>query len=79
MSARTQTRTGGHVLVDSLRALGATAVFGLPGVHALPVWEALRESDLRTLGFRTELNAGFAAAGWAHVTGRPALDDFPAA
>jgi acetolactate synthase I/II/III large subunit len=60
------------VLVDSLRALGATAVFGLPGVHALPVWEALRESDVRTLGFRTELNAGFAAAGWAHVTGRPA-------
>ena len=72
MSARTQTRTGGHVLVDSLQALGATAVFGLPGVHALPVWEALRESAVRTLGFRTELNAGFAAAGWAHVTGRPA-------
>lgn len=72
MSARTQTRTGGHVVVDALRALGATVVFGLPGVHALPVWEALRESDVRTLGFRTELNAGFAAAGWAHVTGRPA-------
>lgn len=57
---------------ESLRALGATAVFGLPGIHALPIWEALRESSLRTYGFRTELNAGFAAAGWAHVTGRVA-------
>jgi acetolactate synthase-1/2/3 large subunit len=38
----------------------------------LPIWEALRASRLRTLGGRTELNAGFAACGWAHVTGRPA-------
>ena len=60
------------MVVESLQALGATAVFGLPGIHALPIWEALRESKLRTMGFRTELNAGFAAAGWAHVTGHPA-------
>jgi acetolactate synthase-1/2/3 large subunit len=65
-------RTGGHVVVEILEALGADAVFGLPGIHALPIWEALRTSSLRTLGFRTELNAGFAACGWAHVTGRPA-------
>lgn len=72
MSARTRVRTGGHVVVESLRALGAPCVFGLPGVHALPIWEGLRESDVRAYGFRTELNAGFAAAGFAHVTGRPA-------
>ena len=59
-------------MVESLRALGVDAVFGLPGVHVLPVWEALRTSDIRTYGFRTELNAGFAACGWAHVTARPA-------
>lgn len=72
MTARLGTRTGGHVVVESLRALGAGAVFGLPGIHALPIWEALRESEIRTYGFRTELNAGFAAHGWAQVTGRPA-------
>ena len=72
VNARTRVRTGGHVVVETLEALGATAVFGLPGIHALPIWDALRESSLRTYGFRTELNAGFAAGGWAHVTGHPA-------
>lgn len=59
-------------MVESLEALGTDAVFGLPGVHVLPIWEALRTSEVRTYGFRTELNAGFAACGWAHVTARPA-------
>src|SRR6202011_6385490 len=59
------------LVVESLQALGAGAVFGLPGIHALPVWDALRGSDLRTYGFRTELNAGFAAHGCAQVSGRP--------
>ncbi|HKW69617.1 MAG TPA: thiamine pyrophosphate-binding protein [Candidatus Dormibacteraeota bacterium] len=68
---RVSTRIGGHLVVESLTALGAEAVFGLPGIHALPVWDALRTSPLRTYGFRTELNAGFAACGWAHVTGSP--------
>lgn len=59
-------------MVESLRALGSETVFGLPGIHVLPIWEALRTSDIRTLGFRTELNAGFGACGWAHVTALPA-------
>ena len=37
-------------MVESLRALGADSVFGLPGIHALPMWEALRTSDLRAEG-----------------------------
>src|SRR5205085_8985486 len=61
-----------HVLVESLEALGAEVAFGLPGIHALAIWEALRTSGLRVLGFRTELNAGFAADGYARATGRPA-------
>jgi acetolactate synthase-1/2/3 large subunit len=36
------------------------------------MWEGLRTSRLRTLNFRTELNAGFAADGYARVSGRPA-------
>jgi len=65
------TRIGGHAVAESLAALGAEVVFGIPGVHALPIWEGLRASDLRVLGFRQELNAGFAADGYARVTGRP--------
>ena len=70
-----QTRTaraGGHLVVESLEALGADAVFGLPGIHALGIWEALRTSRLRSIAFRSELNAGFAADGYARVSGRPA-------
>jgi acetolactate synthase I/II/III large subunit len=69
---RVATRIGGHVVAESLRALGAEVVFGLPGVHALPIWEGMSGTDLRVLGFRQELNAGFAADGYARVTGRPA-------
>lgn len=72
VETRARTRIGGHVVADSLSALGADVVFGLPGVHALPIWEGLRETNLRVLGFRQELNAGFAADGYARVTGQPA-------
>ena len=60
------------MVVESLRVLGAGAVFGLPGIHALPIWEALRESEILTYGFRTELSAGFAAVGCAEASGRRA-------
>ena len=70
--AAATTRIGGHVVAESLRVLGAKVVFGVPGVHALPIWEGLRATDLRLVGFRQELNAAFAADGRARVTGRPA-------
>jgi acetolactate synthase-1/2/3 large subunit len=68
----TGARIGGHVVVETLEALGARVVFGLPGIHALAVWEALRTSSLRAVGLRTELDAGFAADGYARASGRPA-------
>jgi acetolactate synthase-1/2/3 large subunit len=70
--AATRTRIGGHLLVESLEALGAEVAFGLPGIHALGIWEALRTSSVRGIAFRSELNAGFAADGYARVSGRPA-------
>ena len=72
MSEAVRTRIGGHVVVDALEALGAETVFGLPGVHALGIWEALRGSSVRYVGFRTELNAAFAADGYARAGGKPA-------
>src|SRR5918997_5049042 len=72
MSQAVETRIGGHLVAESLEALGAEVAFGLPGIHALAIWEGLRTSDVRFLGFRTELNAGFAADGYARASGRPA-------
>ncbi|HEU4911819.1 MAG TPA: thiamine pyrophosphate-binding protein [Actinomycetes bacterium] len=64
-------RTGGDLVVESLAALGARDVFGVPGQHALGTFSALSRSDLRYLGLRTELSAGFAADGYARTTARP--------
>jgi acetolactate synthase-1/2/3 large subunit len=66
------TRTGGHLVVERLEALGAEVTFGVPGIHSLAIWEALRGSSLRAYGARTELCAGFAADGYARSSGRPA-------
>jgi acetolactate synthase I/II/III large subunit len=65
-------RTGGRLVAETLEALEIEVAFGVPGVHALAIWDGLRPSPIRTLGFRTELNAGFAADGYARATGKPA-------
>jgi len=65
-------RSGGDLVVESLTALGADTVFGIPGQHALGTFDALARSALRYVGLRTELNAGFAADGYARATGRAA-------
>ncbi|MDQ6729214.1 MAG: thiamine pyrophosphate-binding protein, partial [Actinomycetota bacterium] len=71
VAPRSGRRLGGHVVVEALAALGVRTVFGLPGIHALGIWEGLRTGPLRYVGLRTELNAGFAADGYARVSGRP--------
>jgi acetolactate synthase-1/2/3 large subunit len=60
------------VVAESLTALGAGAAFGVPGIHALAIWEALRDSPVALYGARTELCAGFTADGYARSSGRPA-------
>lgn len=55
-------------MVETLRALGADTVFGLPGQHALGLFEALRRApDLRLIGSRVENNLAFAADGYARA------------
>ncbi|AVV42490.1 thiamine pyrophosphate-binding protein [Streptomyces sp. ID05-04B] len=65
-------RTGGDLVVETLAGLGATTVFGLPGQHALAVFDALRRSSLRYVGLRMENNAGFAADAYGRITGEAA-------
>ncbi|MFD7699506.1 thiamine pyrophosphate-binding protein [Streptomyces caelestis] len=65
-------RNGGDLVVETLAGLGATTVFGLPGQHALGVFDALRRSDLRYIGLRVENNAAFAADAYGRITGEAA-------
>ncbi|MFD5245360.1 thiamine pyrophosphate-binding protein [Amycolatopsis sp. NPDC058340] len=61
-------RIGGDVVVETLHALGADTVFGLPGQHALGLFEALRRTDdLRVISSRVENNLAFAADGYARA------------
>ncbi|MEU8419092.1 thiamine pyrophosphate-binding protein [Amycolatopsis japonica] len=66
-------RIGGDIVVETLHALGADTVFGLPGQHALGLFEALRRTDdLRVVSSRVENNLAFAADG--HARARLAAD-----
>ncbi|WP_406344414.1 thiamine pyrophosphate-binding protein [Streptomyces sp. NBC_00648] len=65
-------RIGGDLVVETLRGLGATTVFGLPGQHALGMFDALRRSSMTYVGLRVENNAAFAADAYGRVTGEAA-------
>ncbi|WP_460437422.1 thiamine pyrophosphate-binding protein [Amycolatopsis stemonae] len=62
--------SGARELVDALEALGVEIVFGLPGVHNLPLWEALARTRIKVVGVRHEQTAGYAADGYARATGK---------
>ena len=72
MAQTVKARTGGRLVAEALEALGAEVAFGVPGIHALAIWDGLRTGPIRPVGLRTELSAGFAADGYARTSGRPA-------
>jgi thiamine pyrophosphate-dependent acetolactate synthase large subunit-like protein len=62
--------TGARAIVDLLEERGVELCFGLPGVHNLALWEALRDSRIRLVGVRHEQTAAYAADGYARASGR---------
>ena len=62
--------TGAQLIVADLEGAGVEVCFGLPGVHNLALWEALRDSPIRLVGVRHEQAAAYAADGYARATGR---------
>jgi thiamine pyrophosphate-dependent acetolactate synthase large subunit-like protein len=62
--------TGAQLIVEALEGEGVEVAFGLPGVHNLALWEALRSSSIRLVGVRHEQAAAYAADGYARATGR---------
>jgi acetolactate synthase-1/2/3 large subunit len=61
--------TGAQLIVERLEGHGVRVAFGLPGVHNLALWEALRHSSIRLVGVRHEQAAAYAADGYARATG----------
>lgn len=63
-------RTVAQALVEWLEAQGVGDIFGIPGVHTIGLYRALAGSRLRHVTMRSEAGAGFAADGYARVSGR---------
>ena len=61
-----------HV-VDFIRALGATSVYGIPGAPLTGLYAALARQQVDTVLARHETGAVFMADGDARLTGRPAV------
>jgi 5-guanidino-2-oxopentanoate decarboxylase len=65
-------RTIGCYLVELLAANGIDTVFGIPGVHNLELYRGLAAAKVRHVLVRHEQGAGFAADGYARLSGKPA-------
>jgi 5-guanidino-2-oxopentanoate decarboxylase len=62
----------GGYLVELLAKNGIDTVFGIPGVHNLELYRGLTAAKIRHVLVRHEQGAGFAADGFARMSGRPA-------
>ena len=65
--------SGAQILLKSLQAEGVDTIFGYPGGQALPIYDALYDSDIRHILTRHEQGAAHAADGYARATGRPGV------
>ena len=63
-----------EMVVKFLEDYDVSYVFGLPGVHNLPLFDALRNSKcIRTITVRNESAASFMAQGYARTTWKPGV------
>ena len=66
--------TGGQALVQSLIAEGVEVVFGIPGIHAVAIYDALYEHpQLWHITTRHEQGAAYMADGYARASGKPGV------
>ncbi|MCX5616171.1 thiamine pyrophosphate-binding protein [Bombella sp. TMW 2.2559] len=62
-------------LLEQLSRIGIEHVFGVPGDYAFPINDAITaREDMRWIGCSNELNAAYAADGYARVRGVAALN-----
>ncbi len=61
-------------LLNRLKQLGVRDIFGVPGDYAFPINDAIcNDPELRWIGCCNELNAAYAADGYARIKGMSAL------
>ncbi|NAS21556.1 acetolactate synthase [Herbidospora sp. NEAU-GS84] len=65
--------TGATAVAATLAAFGADTVFGIPGTHNLALYDALARQGTRLVTPRHEQGAGYAADGYARISGRPGV------
>ena len=68
-----QMRHAGRLLVECLEVLGAKHAFGVPGESYLSVLDGMFQSPITFVNSRNEGGAGFMAAAYGKLTGRPGL------
>lgn len=66
--------TGGQGVVESLSAEGVEVVFGIPGIHAMAIYDALYDHPhVRHITTRHEQGAAYMADGYARASGKPGV------
>ncbi len=68
-----KTPTGGEKLIQCLEREGVDYIFGLSGGAAMPMFDALVDSDIQLVLVRHEQGATHMADGYARSTGRPGV------
>lgn len=61
---------GAEILIRSLQQEGVDTIFGYPGGQALPIYDALYDSDINHILVRHEQGAAHAADAYARATGK---------
>ncbi len=59
-----------ELIIKYLERLGIEYVFGIPGAHILPVYDALFNSRIKSVLTKHEQGAAFMAGGYARVSGK---------
>jgi acetolactate synthase-1/2/3 large subunit len=73
MTAPSNLRTGGQILVDQLEIHGVDLAFGVPGESYLALLDALYDSTIRYIVCRQEGGAAMMAEAYGKLTGRPGI------
>ncbi|MES9950868.1 MAG: thiamine pyrophosphate-binding protein [Candidatus Thiodiazotropha sp.] len=59
-------------IVRYLERLGVDTIFGMPGAHVLPIYDALYNSNIQAILAKHEQGAAFMAGGYAKTSGKVA-------
>ena len=65
--------TAAAKLIDIIKKQGVECIFGLPGGNAIPIYDALAQTDMKLVLTRHEQGATHMADGYARATGKPGV------